>query len=124
MRGNSGVGDVQWVDVKERGDVRGDVASGLRTHWCRGESPGRQGEGRYSARLGDLGRDDVSVAMGTGRGDLDVCERQRGIVGDKTWHLTRMTDQRRPLAILVYKWSLGRIPGRITPLRNVGQMYR
>lgn len=69
---------------KGRGDGRGDVASGLPIHWCRGENLARKGEVQYSARLGVLGRDDVFETTGTGRGDSDACERQPGIVGDKT----------------------------------------
>lgn len=110
-RGSSGAGGVEWADVKGRGDGRGDVVSGLPIHWCRGENLARQGEGRCSARLEALGRGDASATRGTGRGGLDVCERQRVIVGDKTWHLT---NQRRPLAVwrvLADKGTLVRVRG-------------
>ena len=115
MKGSSGAGGVGWADVTGRGDGWGDVASGLQIHWCTGENLARQGEGRYFVRLGVLGQDDASATMATGHGGLDVCERQRVIVGDKTWHLTKMTDQRRrPLGgwgVLADKGTLVRIPG-------------
>lgn len=125
MKGSSGAGGVGWVGVKAHEGGLGDVATGLPIHWCRGGSLARQGEGRYSVRLVGLGRDDVSETKGTGRGGLDVCERQPGIAGDKTWHLTKTTDQRRPLVVLgvlADKGTLVRILGRTAETRPL--MYK
>jgi hypothetical protein len=113
-RGSSGAGGVQWADVKGRGDGRGDVVLGLPIHWCRGETLARQGEGRYSVRLGALGRSDACATRGTGRGGLDVCEPQRVIVGDKTWHLT---NQRQPLAV----WGVPADKGTLVRVRGLWQ---
>ena len=54
------------------------------------------------------------MTTGTGRGDSGVCERQPAIVGDRTWHLTNMTDQRAPPVVcgaLADKGTLVRVLG-------------
>ena len=80
-------------------DERGDVASSLPIHWCKEENLAKQGEGRYSVRWVVLGQDDVSETKQTGHDGLDVCGRQPEIVGDKTWHLTRIMRRGQPAAV-------------------------
>jgi hypothetical protein len=65
-------------------------------------------------RLGALGRSDACATRGTGRGGLDVCEPQRVIVGDKTWHLT---NQRQPLAV----WGVPADKGTLVRVRGLWQ---
>lgn len=102
-----GAGDGS-LEYGEEG-VLGGVAWGSRIHLCRAHIQATQAVGRCSVSQEGRGQDDVCDPKGTGRGGWDVCEKWRGIAGDKTWHLCEQSHPMQPTERRILKagWIVG-----------------